>query len=1519
MDDDFNFENYGEGDNDDFQHGQDLDPELQPAPSQDLIPSIERTASLSQSNGDQLNNEFESRSASQVKSESQDAMDLSPDDPPNTESRQSIAAGSPGDDPRDPSDSQLADSLPSAASPQPRPKEPVTSSLTPIIAAASIFGGPLPPTHPSRPAQPSVFSPPTPSIVSHQASTSSSSMIGTHKGNRQPSLFGGPVQQSSTYKPTQPDSQVDDYDDFVIIDPREASLAARLKWNSHRPQNARGDDVIFVKQETREHAPLFVAPTPPPKKPLDPARMMAAQRAMLQRSKAQTQNAHGNGESSSRAYMRPEPLPMTFDRYENDTYGNPDQADCIMGGVGIEEDNSWMDEEGDDDEVYKGWIKQRNSLAQKERSKTIKHEEAMKLYKVRKNIETRDRLRAGTSRDDGNGDDDEDPDSLFLPESRIETVERHRRDCPRQEDSEDDGDTLGEGHGDNNGDGEYNDNEAMARILAEEDTPEAEPDLGLTKAGKPRKRRAKATKNSREYYQRQEEQRRDKERAKAQKKKARQPVVVASSSRRKAKSPAAAATKGKGKAKDNGKGKGKEKEKPGKKGKGKGKGKEIVTNGQSLLASGKFRSFGGDDAVAHMILEDLMNNDPISDRLQNPIFDRPAEELIVGNQVKTTQFQRLFANIPEPEDAFTRGAVRSDKAKLRDASKSFGYAKCKAMDGKWLIKGMLSPLWHHQLLGAQWMIQRELSSQAPHGGLLGDSMGLGKTVQTLACMVGNPPGPEDIRRKVKATLIVGPSPITKQWIEEIGLHVDNKVFSKILHYKTSSDIPLAILEDTDIVVTSYATVMKQFPFPDKEGRLEIARNGYPAWRKGALENMGLLHQVNWYRVVLDEAQYIKNKNARTSLACQNLKSVYRWCLTGTPLLNRLEELFPYLRFLKANYSMDWSTFQKYFCDPDANDCNNRIATLLSYTMMRRTMKTTILNRPIITLPTPHPRIVYVHLSPEESIIYRITENRFRNNLNAFFKKGEASRNYSVFMVQLLRLRQCISHPFMLERTIKECWTMEDVQELRLRLAKLQQLSRPFYEQCKLWVETSEASRVEAKSRGEDVPDDEMLPFGQSSYGYTFDMDRVLKTLNETELYERVTCSLCSDVPIEPLKTDCGHIFCNDCIETFVAQLVVQENDYWTCPQCNRVFEGMEKVVGPVVEPESSNSSSRRSKGKNKGRANGKGKGKEREASEDQADGIDTFSKGRDMMGFEPATNDSTWLTKSDKDDGFPLTPSTKTTALKALLLKGFEDAPLDKVVIYVQFRTLARIVGRICKGEGWGFLYLTGDSSLEHRDRAIKRFREDDEAKILIAGLKCGGLGLNFPWANRCISLDLWWNHAVEQQAFGRIFRINQMKETYMTRIVVKNTVDMRMLSMQLHKLQNLQKAMSDENTKERSALSLKQLANLFGFLRTDGDGEILSVEPDYESEDGEVEGSSGGSGSGGRGTSGFGVGSEDGGDFDAGDFTGSDAGRGHGEGWGGPNWQRGMSVERGELGWDNVGVEGYGDVMETADPDEDI
>jgi len=695
----------------------------QPTFSQELIPSVERTASVDEPSqvSDPANNEVGSNSPSRLKGKDNDSMDFTHDYPSNGEQQhqpskaRTLAIEEPARTPEDPK----SESISSTASPQPgQPTSP--TSLTPQIASASIFGGSLSKPPPTYKPAPSIFG-----------------------GQPTPSIFGGPVQRASTSKAAQAPQSDDDNDfDFMIIDPREASVAAKQKWSSNPPQNSQGD-VVFIKEERRDDSrrtptpPPVRQPTPPvrmpppPRKPLDPAKIMAAQRAMLQRNQAQN-----NGEGSSRGHMRPA-RPVHFDHFEDNTFGISDQVDADMRDVN--EDNSWMDEEDENDLEYEKLLKLKNSLVRKQRAKTITADESLHLYKTTQQMATRERLRAAASRNDDE-EPEEDPDSLFLPETREETVGRRRRELRRRVAAEEDRRRQAESEdvesdpGDNAGDGEYNEDDAMAGIMAEEDTPEAEPDLGLTKAGKPRKRRAKVAKGPKEYMDRQDEKRREKERAKAQKKKGRQPAAAAAS-RRKVKSPV---TRGRGRPKANDKGKGKEKEKPAKKGR---KAKGLVTNGQSLLASGKFRSFNNVDPVGHMILEDLMNNDPISDRLQNPIFNRPAEETISGHQTKTTQFQLLFANIPEPEDALTRGAVRSDKAKLRDASKSFGYAKCKAKDGKWLIKGMKSTLYHHQLLGAQWMVQRELSSQPPHGGLLADSMGLGKTVQTLACMVANPPGP----------------------------------------------------------------------------------------------------------------------------------------------------------------------------------------------------------------------------------------------------------------------------------------------------------------------------------------------------------------------------------------------------------------------------------------------------------------------------------------------------------------------------------------------------------------------------------------------------------------------------------------------------------------------------------------------------------------------------------------------------------------------------------------------------------
>lgn len=110
---------------------------------------------------------------------------------------------------------------------------------------------------------------------------------------------------------------------------------------------------------------------------------------------------------------------------------------------------------------------------------------------------------------------------------------------------------------------------------------------------------------------------------------------------------------------------------------------------------------------------------------------------------------------------------------------------------------------------------------------------------------------------------------------------------------------------------------------------------------------------------------------------------------------------------------------------------------------------------------------------------------------------------------------------MLERTIKESWNLSDVEELRSRLNSLGKANVRFYEQCKAWVEKSEEGKLAVAASGKEavVDEPESMPFGLGDYGYDFKMDKALSTLGEEDLYSKVTCSVCSDIPRSPKMTD----------------------------------------------------------------------------------------------------------------------------------------------------------------------------------------------------------------------------------------------------------------------------------------------------------------------------------------------------------------------------------------------------------------
>ena len=165
--------------------------------------------------------------------------------------------------------------------------------------------------------------------------------------------------------------------------------------------------------------------------------------------------------------------------------------------------------------------------------------------------------------------------------------------------------------------------------------------------------------------------------------------------------------------------------------------------------------------------------------------------------------------------------------------------------------------------------------------VLADDMGLGKTIQALALMVSrrsNDP-------QCKTTLIVAPVALMKQWEREIQTKVkpghEHRLKTFILH-GSSRHQTWDRLKTYDVVLTTFGTLSSELK--RREG-IDMKRRSNPNWRPTSREDSlpTLGDECYWYRIIIDEAQCIKNKSTKASLAAFALRARFRFCMTGVCL------------------------------------------------------------------------------------------------------------------------------------------------------------------------------------------------------------------------------------------------------------------------------------------------------------------------------------------------------------------------------------------------------------------------------------------------------------------------------------------------------------------------------------------------------------------------------------------------------------------------------------------------------------
>ncbi|KAF1921482.1 SNF2 family N-terminal domain-containing protein [Ampelomyces quisqualis] len=538
----------------------------------------------------------------------------------------------------------------------------------------------------------------------------------------------------------------------------------------------------------------------------------------------------------------------------------------------------------------------------------------------------------------------------------------------------------------------------------------------------------------------------------------------------------------------------------------------------------------------------------------------PTEEAEEGEELEQDQLDSLYKKAQsfdfdtptlEPADTFRMNLRKYQKQALFwMVSKE----KDESLDGK---ENSMHPLWEEY----QWPTQDaeneplpaiedqtmfyvnpysgELSLEFPRqeqnclGGVLADEMGLGKTIEMLSLIHTHRAQvpQDDFSTPIKAlprlqnnsatvesapytTLVVAPMSLLAQWQSEAEKASKDGTLKVMVYYGSEKAVNLQKLccasnaaNAPNVIITSYGTVLSEF--------------NQVAAQDGNRGSHGGIFSLDYFRIILDEAHYVKNRQSKTAKACYELYARHRWVLTGTPIVNRLEDLFSLVRFLKvepwSNFSF-WKTFITVpFESGDFIRALDVVQTVLEPLVLRRTkdMKTPD-GEALVPLPLRTIDVERIVLSQDERDVYDHIFTRAKSVFAANAEAGTLLKSYTTIFAQILRLRQSCCHPVLTRK-------------------------------ANIVADEEDASLASDLANG--LADD--MDLGSLIERFTAEGDQdvnkfgahVLKQIQDEADSE---CPICSEEPmIDQAVTGCWHSACKECLLNYINH----QRDKGEVPRC----------------------------------------------------------------------------------------------------------------------------------------------------------------------------------------------------------------------------------------------------------------------------------------------------------------------------------------------------------------------------------
>ncbi len=280
----------------------------------------------------------------------------------------------------------------------------------------------------------------------------------------------------------------------------------------------------------------------------------------------------------------------------------------------------------------------------------------------------------------------------------------------------------------------------------------------------------------------------------------------------------------------------------------------------------------------------------------------------------------------------------------------------------------------YQQRGLEWL---SFLSRLGLGACLADDMGLGKTIQLIALLLHE----RESGAILGPTLLVVPMSLVGNWRRELERFAPK--VRVMIHHGTDRRTGKEFVDEVaknDVVISTYALTYRDFEH---------------------------LSAVSWHRVALDEAQNIKNPAAKQSAAVRGLRAVHRLALTGTPVENRLSELWSIVEFLNPGYLGSAADFRRRFAVPIERhrdtDRAARLRNLIRPFVLRRLKSDP---RVEVDLPEKMEMEVFCNLTKEQAALY---EGVVHEMLGQIDRAGGIQRR-GLILATLVKLKQVCNHP-----------------------------------------------------------------------------------------------------------------------------------------------------------------------------------------------------------------------------------------------------------------------------------------------------------------------------------------------------------------------------------------------------------------------------------------------------------------------------------------------------------------------------